>query len=170
VQTQLCEFCLKSGMLCNKCQEKVSTGIVDDLYMKVAQYLLKVENRNPSLQKAILERVIDVGGFLVLVVGRGDRLKFMGEDRRLPRDIGDQFNRRVLIIEKGLNDRGFLEDLFTGQHVVTINIIWLPDGTTETRVVLQGGGARRLSQKRINALTRIAKGVRNMDLMVEYVY
>ena len=157
-------------MLCNKCQEKVSTGVVNDLYMKVAQYLLKVENRNPSLQKARLERVIDVGGFLVLVVGHGDRNKFIGEDRRLLRDIGDEFNRRVLIIEEGLNDRGFLEDLFTGQHIVTINIIWLPDGTTETRVVLQGRRARRLSQKRINALTRIAKGVRDMDLRVEYVY
>jgi len=157
-------------MLCNKCQEKVRTGVVDDLYMKVAQYLLKVENRNPSLQKARLERVIEVGGFLVLVVGRRDRIKFMGGTGRLPRDIGDEFNRRVLIIEEGLNDRGFLEDLFTGQHIITINIIWLPDGTTETRVVLQGRGARRLSQKRINALTRIAKGVRDMDLRVEYVY
>jgi transcription antitermination factor NusA-like protein len=157
-------------MLCNKCQEKVRTGVVDDLYMKVAQYLLKVENRNPSLQKARLERVIEVGGFLVLVVGRRDRIKFMGGTGRLPRDIGDEFNRRVLIIEEGLNDRGFLEDLFTGQHIITINIIWLPDGSTETRVVLQGRGARRLSQKRINALTRIAKGVRDMDLRVEYVY
>ena len=71
MQTQLCEFCLKSGMLCNKCQELVSTGVVNDLYMKVAQYLLKVENRNPSLQKARLVKVVEVGGFLVLVVGRG---------------------------------------------------------------------------------------------------
>jgi transcription antitermination factor NusA-like protein len=157
-------------MLCNNCQEKVSSGIVDDLYMKVAQFLLKVENQNTSLQKARLVRVIDVGGFLVLVVGRGDRVKFTGVTGGLPRDIGDEFNRRVLIIEEGVNDRGFLEDLFTGQHIVTINIIWLPDGTTETRVVLQGRGARRLSQKRINALTKIAKGVRNMDLRVEYVY
>jgi len=157
-------------MLCNKCQEKVRTGVVNDLYMKVAQYLLKAENQNPSLQKARLKRVLDVGSFLVLVVGRGDRNKFMGGTGRLDRDIGDEFNRRVLIIEEGVNDRGFLEDLFTGQHIVTINIIWLPDGTTETRVVLQGRGARRLSKKRLNALTEIAKGVRNMDLRVEYVY
>lgn len=157
-------------MLCNKCQEKVSTGVVNDLYMKVAQYLLKVENQNPQLQKATLDKVVDTGGFLVLVVGRGDRNKFMGESGKLPRDIGDEFNRRVLIIEEGVNDRGFLEDLFTGQHIVTINIIWLPDGTTETRVVLQGRGARRLSKKRLTALTQIAKGVRNMDLRVEYVY
>ena len=161
---------MRSGMLCNNCQEKVSTGVVNDLYMKVAQYLLKVENQNPLLQKGRLDKVVDVGGFLVLVVGRGDRVKFMGETGRLPRDIGDEFNRRVLIIEEGVNDRGFLEDLFSGQHIVTINIIWLPDGTTETRVVLQGRGARRLSKKRLNALTEIAKGVRNMDLRVEYVY
>ncbi|MBC8225243.1 hypothetical protein H8E65_11675 [Candidatus Bathyarchaeota archaeon] len=157
-------------MLCNKCQEKVSTGVVNDLYIKVAQYLLKVENQNPPLQKARLENVADVGGFLVLVVGRGDRNKLVGEAGRLSRDIGDEFNRRVLIIEEGVNDRGFLEDLFSGQHIVTINIIWLPDGTTETRVVLQGRGARRLSKKRLNALTEIAKRVRNMDLRVEYVY
>ena len=170
MQTQLCEFCLKSGMLCNMCQEKVNTGVVSDLYLKVAQYLLKVERKNPQLQKGRLEKVIDVGGFLVLVVGRGDRNKFMGDTGRLPRDVGDEFNRRGLVIEDGLNDRGFLEDLFTGQHIITINIIWLPDGTTETRVVLQGRGARRLSLKRLNALTRIAKGVREMDLRVEYVY
>jgi transcription antitermination factor NusA-like protein len=157
-------------MLCNKCQEKFRTGVVDDLYLKVAQYLLKVEKHNPSLQKARLERVIEVGGFLVLVVGRGDHIKFMGGTRRLLRDIGDEFNRRVLVIEEGVNDRGFLEDLFTGQHIVTINIIWLPDGTTSTRVVLQGRGAQRLSKKRINALTKIAKVVQNMDLRVEYVY
>ena len=157
-------------MLCNKCQELVSTGVVNDLYIKVAQYLLKVENRNPLLQKARLAKVVEVGGFLVLVVGRGDRIKFTGETGVLPRDIGDEFNRRVLIIEEGANDRGFLEDLFTGQYIVTINIIWLPDGTTETRVVLQGRGARRLSRKRINALINIAKGVRNMDLRIEYVY
>ena len=170
MQTQLCEFCLRSGMLCSNCQEKVRRGEVDDLYMSVAQYLLKVENRNPQLNKARLDRVVDVGGFLVLVVGRGDRRKFMGESGRFARDIGDNFNRRVLVIERGVNDRGFLEDLFSSQRIVTINIIWLPDGSTETRVVLQSRGARRLSKKRMRALTEIAKRVRNMDLRVEYAY
>ena len=170
MQTQLCEFCLRSGMLCSKCQGKVSSGIVNDLYMKVAQYLLKVENQNPQLNKASLDKVVDVGGFLVLVVGRGDRNKFMGDTGRLARDLGDSFKRRVLVIEKGVNDRGFLEDLFSSQRIVTINIIWLPDGSTETRVVLQSRGARRLSKKRMRALTQIAKKVRNMDLRVEYAY
>ena len=170
MQTQLCEFCLRSGMLCSKCQDKVSSGEVDDLYMRVAQFLLDIEGKYPSLQKARLERVLKVGRYLVLVVGRGDRNRFICDGGKLTRDLGDEFKRRVLVIEEGVNDRGFLEDLFSSQHIITINIIWLPDGTTETRVVLRGRGARRLSKKRIRALTEIAKRVRNMDLRVEYSY
>jgi len=157
-------------MLCSNCQEKVSSGKVNDLYMKVAQYLLKVENQNPQLNKARLDKVVDVGGFLVLVVGRGNRSKFINESGKFAQDIGDNFNRRVLVIESSVNDRGFLEDLFSSQRIITFNIIWLPDRSTQTRVVLQSRGVRRLSKKRMRALTEIAKRVRNMDLRVEYAY
>ena len=157
-------------MLCSKCQEKVSSGEVNDQYMKVARYLLDNENKYPEIQKARLNGVFEVGGYLVLVVGRGDRSRFVDRTGRLTRDLGDEFKKRVLVIEESQNDRGFLEDLFENQQIITINIIWLPDGTTETRVVLQGRRARRLSKKRINAMTEIAKKVRKMDLRVEYAY
>jgi hypothetical protein len=144
-------------MLCSKCQEKIRSGEVDGLYMKVAQFLLDIEGQYPVLQTARLAKVIEVGGFLV--------------GGKLTRDLGDNFRRRVLVVEEGVNDRGFLEDLFSNQRIVTINIIWLPDGSTETRAVLQGGRrTQRLSKKRIRALTEIAKRVRNMDLRVEYSY
>jgi transcription antitermination factor NusA-like protein len=169
VQIQLCEFCLKSGMLCSKCQRKVESGEVSEKYMEVAKALLGMENENQFLQKVRLDNVLDAGGFLVLVVGKGDAAKFNAEPR-LIRDIGDRFNKRVLVIESGTKDRQFLEELFANQHIVTINIIWLPDGTTETRVVLQGRGSRRLSKKRLQALTSVAKSVRKMDLRVEYAY
>jgi transcription antitermination factor NusA-like protein len=139
--------------------------------MRVAAFLLDIENRYPPIQKARLDRVIEVGGFLVLVVGHDDANKFTSQGGRITRDLRGKFNKRVLIIEGGVNDRKFLEDLFSEQSIVTINIIWLPDGTTETRVVLKGGRrSRRLSKKRIKALKDIAKKVRNMDLRVEYEY
>ena len=169
MQIQLCEFCLKSGMLCNKCKAKVESGEVSDKYIEVAKTLLKVENQYQFLQKVRLDNVLEAGGFLVLVVGKGDSAK-INSDPKLTRDLGDQFNKRVLVIESGVKDRQFLEDLFASQHIVTINIIWLPDGSTETRVVLQGRGTRRLSKKRLQALVNVAKIVRNMDLRVEYAY
>lgn len=169
MQIQLCEFCLKSGMLCNKCKAKVQSGEVSDQYIEVAKLLLSWENQFQFLQKVRLDNVLDAGGFLVLVVGKGDAAK-INADPKLTRDLGDQFNKRVLVIEGGVKDRQFLEDLFASQHIVTINIIWLPDGSTETRVVLQGRGSRRLSKKRLQALVNVAKTVRNMDLRVEYAY
>ena len=169
MQIQLCEFCLKSGMLCNKCKTKVESGEVSADYIEVAKLLLSLENQFSFLQKVRLDNVLEAGGFLVLVVGKGDASKF-NSDPKLTRDLGDQFNKRVLVIESGVKDRQFLEDLFINQHIVTINIIWLPDGSTETRVVLQGRGNRRLSKKRLQALVNVAKIVRNMDLRVEYAY
>lgn len=168
MQTHLCEFCLRSGMLCSKCREKIRTGAVTDRYMKVAQFLLDIEGQYPLLQKARLEKVVEAGGFLVLVVGRGDRGKLMSYGGKLTRTVRDEFRRRVLVIEEGVSDRRFLEDLFANQRIVTINIIWLPDGSTETRVVFRERRSKRLSKKRIKALTEIAKKVRNMNLRVEY--
>jgi transcription antitermination factor NusA-like protein len=156
-------------MLCSKCQRKVESGEVSEKYMEVAKALLEMEGQNQFLQKVRLDNVLDSGGYLVLVVGKGDAAKFQAEPR-LTRDLGDRFNRRVLVIESGTKDRQFLEDLFANQHIMTINIIWLPDGSTETRVVLQGRGSRRLSKKRLQALTSVAKSVRKMDLRVEYTY
>jgi transcription antitermination factor NusA-like protein len=156
-------------MLCSKCQAKVESGEVSEQYMEVAKTLLGMENQYQFLQKVKLDNVFEAGGFLILVVGRGDNARF-NSAQKLIRDLGDKFNKRVLVLESGTKDRKFLEDLFANQHIVTINIIWLPDGTTETRVVLQGRGSRRLSKKRLQALISVAKKVRNMNLRVEYAY
>jgi transcription antitermination factor NusA-like protein len=156
-------------MLCSKCQQKVKSGAVSNNYIEVAKKLLEYEGQNQFLQTVNLENVIDAGSFLVLVVGRGDSGKF-AINQKVTRNLGDAFGKRVLVLETGVNDRKFLEDLFSSQQIVTINIIWLPDGSTETRVVLKGRGAKRLSKKRIQALVEVAKKVRNMDLRVEYTY
>jgi transcription antitermination factor NusA-like protein len=156
-------------MLCSKCQEKVNSGRVSSKYIEVAKKLLNMENKYQAIQKIRLENVIDAGGYLVLVVGKGNSTR-LDTEPKIIRELGDAFNRRVLVIESGVKDRKFLEDLFASQHIITINIIWLPDGSTETRVVLQGRGTRKLSKKRLRVLTSVAKEVRNMDLRVEYAY
>jgi transcription antitermination factor NusA-like protein len=156
-------------MLCSRCQQKIKTGAVTSNYMEVAKKLISYEGKNPFLQTVVLENVVDAGGFLVLIVGKGDAAKFNANPAPM-RDLGDAMNKRVVVIETGMNDRKFLEDLFSSQQILTINIIWLPDGSTETRVVLSGRGARKLSKKRIEALTEIAKKVRKMNLRVEYAY
>jgi hypothetical protein len=154
-------------MLCSKCQNKVKTGAVTSDYLDVAKKLLGFEGSFPFLQTVTLSSVVDAGGYVVLVVGKGDSAKFSAYPK-LAHDLGDALGKRVIVLETGMNDRKFLEDLFAGQQLVTINMIWLPDGSTETRVLLSAQGGKKMSEKRAQALVDIAKKVRKMDLRVEY--
>ncbi|KYH36938.1 MAG: transcription elongation factor [Candidatus Bathyarchaeota archaeon B23] len=165
METRLCEFCLRSGVLCSKCREKLRSGEVSELYMKVAKFLLDLEDRYPLIQDTALVDVVEEDGVLALVVDGGDREKFISYGGRLLREVRDAFRRRVIVIEAGGSERRFLEDLFSGQRILTINVIWLPDGSSETRIVLAG---RRMNEKRMRALTEIARRVRGLSLRVEY--
>ena len=167
MQTQLCEFCLKSGMLCSKCQTKLKTGAVSSEYIEIAKKLLSLEPQNQFLQNISLNNVVETGGFLALIVGKGDANKFNANQKFL-REFSETIDKHLLVIETGMNDRKFLEELLAGQQIVTINIIWLPDGSTETRAVLNSTASKKLSKKRIQGLIDISKKVRNMDLRIEY--
>ena len=109
-------------MLCSKCQEKVNSGRVSSKYIEVAKKLLSMENKYQAIQKVRLENVIDAGGYLVLVVGKGNSTR-LNTEPKIIRELGNAFNRRILVIESGVKDRKFLEDLFASQHIITINII-----------------------------------------------
>jgi len=65
-----------------------------------------------------------------------------------------------------VDDRKFLEDLFVPFSILTINTIWLPDGTTETRVILKRKRGAQLPMD-LKALKEIASKVRKMSLRVE---
>ena len=67
------------------CKAKVESGEVSEQYIEVAKQLLEVENQYQSLQKVRLDNVLDAGGFLVLVVGKGDAAK-INADPKLTRD------------------------------------------------------------------------------------
>ena len=167
VKLQLCNFCLKSGILCSTCQAKVRSGEVGETYLAVARLLLSLEAKYPPLQEVTFYDAVEADRVLGLVVGRNDVARLLGYGGKIIRAIGERTGKSVRILEKGVDDRKFLEDLFAPLPIVTINTIWLPDGTTETRAILKRRG-RRTSLIDIEAVKKIAKKVRNMVLRVEF--
>ena len=163
----LCSFCLKSGILCQKCLSKLKSGEVSELDLKIARLLLSLEEKYPSLQNVYFHKTITTDGTLAIVVGPGDVSRLLGFGGKIIRAIGDETGKNIRILENGVDDRKFLEDLFAPLSIMTINTIWLPDGSTETRVILRRrrGGRSPLDVK---ALKEIASRVRNITLRVEY--
>ena len=167
MKTELCSFCLKSGMLCQKCAAKVKAGDISDLDLRIARLLLSLEEKYPSLQNVCFYKAVDVNRTLAVLVGRGDVPRILGYGGKIIRAISDETGKSVRVLEQGVDDRKFLEDLFIPLSILTINTIWLPDGTTETRVILRRKRGGQLPFD-LKAIREIAQKVRKMSLRVEF--
>jgi len=163
----LCSFCLKSGILCQKCSAKLKSGEVSENDLRVARLLLSLEEKFPSLQNVYFHKTIDTGRTLAIVVGPGDVPRMLGYGGKIVKTLGQETGKNIRILENGVDDRKFLEDLFAPLSIMTINTIWLPDGTTETRIILRKRRGMRSSLD-VNPLKEIASKVRNITLRVEF--
>lgn len=169
MKTELCSFCLKSGILCQKCSTKVKKGEITNLDLRIARLLISLENKYPSLQKISFYKAVDVGRTLAIVVGHGDVPKLLGYGGKIVKAISEESGKSIRILEQGVDDRKFLEDLFMPLNILTINTIWLPDGTTETRVILKRKRGLQLPFD-LKALKEIAKKVRKIVLRIEFAH
>jgi transcription antitermination factor NusA-like protein len=157
---------MKSGILCARCQSRIESGEVSDADINASKVLLKLEDKYPSLQDVTLHNAYDMGNVLAIVVGNGEMPNVLGQGGRIIREISDSVRKRVRVIEKSGDTRKFLEDLFDPVTITTINKIWLPDGSIETRVILSGR-SRRLPIK-TKVLKELAKRVRGVTLRVAF--
>ena len=166
MKTELCGFCLKSGILCQKCSAKVKAGEISQLDLKIARLLLALEEKYPSLQNVCFYKAVEVEKTLAILVGHGDVPRLLGYGGKIIKALGDETGKNVRVLEQGVDDRKFLEDLFIPFSILTINTIWLPDGTTETRVILKRKRGAQLPFD-VKALKEIASKIRKMSLRVE---
>ena len=154
-------------MLCSKCQAKLKSGEVSQEDLKIARLLLSLENKFPPLQDVYFHKAVDTDDVLAIIIGQGDMPRLLGLGGKVVRAIGESTGKTIRILEHGVDDRKFLEDLFAPLSIITINTIWLPDGTTETRVILRKRG-RRPPPINVEALKEIAQKIRGITLRVEF--
>lgn len=135
--------------------------------MKIARLLLSLEEKYPSLQNIYFHKVVDVDNTLAVIVGQGDVPRLLGYGGKIVRNLAEETGKTVRFLEFGADDRKFLEDLFAPLNIMTINTIWLPDGSTETRAILRRRRGLQPSFD-VKALKEIARRVRGMTLRVEF--
>jgi transcription antitermination factor NusA-like protein len=148
--------------------DKLKSGEVSEVDLKVARLLLSLEDKYPSLQNVYFHKAVEADGTLAVIVGSGDVPRLLGYGGKIIKALGEATDKSVRVLEYGVDDRKFLEDLFAPLSIMTINTIWLPDGTTETRVILRARRRGGQSFFDVKALKEIARKVRNMVLRVEF--
>jgi len=163
----VCHFCLKSGLLCPKCQSKLKMGEISKTDLEIGRLLLSLEDMYPPLQEVYFHRAVETDRVLALIVGRGDVARLLSYGGKILKTIGEKTGKTVRVLEYGVDDRKFLEDLFAPLSILTINTIWLPDGSQETRVILRRRRGRKPSLN-VEDMKQLAQKVRGITLRVEF--
>ena len=123
-------------------------------------------NKIPEIDKATLLHAIEVEGDIALVMGKGDHdllRKNFSVFRMLEKEVG----RKIWIIEGETSDRQVLEDLFFPIKILMVNVVWLPDGSKLTKVIVPGRLPRRFPLD-LEKVKKVVKAVRGIDLLVEF--
>jgi len=167
VKTILDAFCVKSGILCRRCEEKLEKGQVSELDLKVIQRIVELEKENPLLQDVTYHRSVEADGVMAVLVDKKDMPKLLGGGAKVVKELSETFGKRVKLLSYGGDDREFLEDLFSPLSILTINTIWIPDGSTETKVILTGRQPRNMPVD-LDKARKIAQELKGMTLRVEF--
>lgn len=154
-------------MLCPKCKKKLEKGEISELYLEVGRLLMTMEDEFPPLQNIYFHKAVESDGVLAIFVGRGDIAKILSYGGKIIKSLERITKKTVRVLESNSDERKFLEDLFAPMTILTVNKIWLPDGSMETRVILKGTERRRTS-KYIEALKEIAKVAHGITLRIEF--
>jgi transcription antitermination factor NusA-like protein len=132
VKAPLCEICLKNyPLICGNCQQKIKEGEISELDVKVARILVNLEDLFPSIKNVTFKRVFPINGVIIVLVGKGDVRRILGSSRRVLRQLEQELNAQVRIVEESRNPQDTLRDLIRPVKILGVNTIWLPDNSFE---------------------------------------
>ena len=162
----ICTFDAKTGILCAKCETKLRLGQLKQADVEGAIKLTKLADRNQDINKFTLMGAAKVDGDFVLIL-RGSDISVLRSNIMLATKFEDEFQTKVWFVEAEANDKRFIENLFFPIKVLTVNLIWLPDGNKLTRVLIDGRSNNSKSKNIVEKIKKIAKEIRNIELLVE---
>jgi transcription antitermination factor NusA-like protein len=165
LKTPICSFDAKSGVLCRKCEAKLKAGSITQDDVDAAKKLMGLADRNHEINKFTLIRGTRVHGDLVLVL-RGTDVSVLRGNKELASKIEKEMGQKVWFVETEASDRRFIESLFYPAKVLSVNFFWLPEANKLTKVIV-AEEAKNMPVN-IEKVQKIAKAVRNIELLVEF--
>lgn len=162
----ICSFDAKSGILCPKCESKIKNGNLTNTDIEISKKLSILGDKIPELDKATLIHGLDVNGDMVLVVGKGDH-DLLRKNQAVFRLLETELKNRIWIVESNSSSRKILEELFFPINILMVNMVWLPDGSKLTKVVVPGRKTKRFPLD-INQVKNVINAVSKMEVIVEF--
>jgi transcription antitermination factor NusA-like protein len=165
LKTPICTFDAKTAILCTKCETRLRLGHLTHADVDGAIKITKLAERNQDVDKFTMAGASRVDKDFILAL-RGSDISAIRADSALSKKFEDEFQGKVWFVEAEATDRRFIENLFFPAKVRAVNMIWLPDGSKLTKVIISTTNKFE-SQSNIEKIKQIAREMRNIELLVE---
>ena len=121
--------------------------------------MTELQDKIPELDKTTLLHAMEVDRDLVLIIIRKNLTVF--------KKVEGTLHRKIWIVEGDASDRQVLEDIFFPIKILMVNVIWLPDGSRLTKVIIPGRRTERFPLD-LEQVKKAMKAIRGIDLIVEF--
>ncbi len=145
MKTTLCSICLTNyPLVCVNCQEKIDSGEISELDVRVIRVLINLEKNFSSLKDITFVRAIQANGLIIVLVSRGDSRRLRPALRKIQRLAGGELDTTLRIVEESRNPQHILRDLIRPVRILGVNTIWLPDNSFERKVRISSRDQSRI--------------------------
>lgn len=166
MKTPICTFDAKTSMLCTKCETKLRLGQLTPVDVDGAIKITKLAEGNQDVNNFTMIGASKVDDDFILTLRSSD-ISVLRTNPFLLSRFEDEFQTKVWFVEGQATDKRFIENLVFPAKVLAVHMIWLPDGSKLTKVMVSAKNKPE-AESSIEKIKRIAKQIRNIELLVEY--
>jgi len=145
MRAPICSVCLKSGILCQGCGNRLKEGKITQLDVDASRVLYEFSQKNRGLNTISFKRAVGVGDLVVLLVGQGEVKSVVGRGGKTIRELSERLQKKIRATEEGADLRKLAQDILMPAHVQGVNILYA-GGQEIRRVRVQGTDAKRLPE------------------------
>jgi len=152
-------ICIKSGVYCPYCQQKIESEVVEKSELEVLRALVELEDKLKFLKKGEYVKSITLNDEVYVFVKDDFDLS---ELNTLEHELSKELHRKVRVIEYVPDTRRLVERIMYPASIISINRVWLPNGTEIMNIRISRRDRKHLtpSKEQIEALIEKISGVK----------
>ncbi len=132
----ICEICLKTGILCSGCEEKLAKGEITRLEVELATILYRLEKKHKTLSEINRVKTLEENDLVVLITEEGKAGVLIGKGGKIAKIISKKLKRKIRVVEDTKDYRRIAQDLLAPARVIGVNIVYPPNESSKFKVLV----------------------------------